>query len=212
MANTPISLRVAEDSKQQFNDYFTTLKETEPNITQSEAFTRLITERMQYVNNNVNKESNSESKPEYMRIQNECTRIQTENIALQERVNVLQDENTTLKEQLKNLELNIEKESKHITELTQEKIHLQSKTILDFFKPYTAKLLLITAERLTAKYKRQIEPVDVLSDMFLKYTIERYSLWFYDFVVKDTELIELAQQINSEITTIKQIKQIIICK
>lgn len=212
MANTPISLRVAEDSKQQFIEYFTTLKETEPNITQAEAFTRLITERMQYVNNNVNTECNSESKEEYTRIQNECTRIQTENIAQQERINVLQAECITLKEQLKNLELNIEEESKQITELTQEKIHLQSKTILDLLKPYTAKLLSITAERLSAKYKREIEPIDVLSDMFLKYTIERYSLWFYDFVVKDTELIELAQQINPEITSIKQIKQIVICK
>lgn len=219
MANTPISLRVAEDSKQQFMDYFTTLKEKEPNITQAEAFTRLITERMQYVNNNVNKECNSESKEEYSRmqedytrIQDECIRVQTENIAQQERINVLQAECITLKDQLKNLELNNEEESKQIAELTQEKIHLQSKTILDFLKPYTAKLLSITAERLSAKYKREIEPIDVLSDMFLKYTIERYSLWFYDFVVKDTELIELAQQINPEITSIKQIKQIVICK
>ena len=219
MANSPITLRVAEDSKQQFIDYFTTLKEREPNITQAEAFTRLITERMQYVNNNVNTECNSEGKEEYSRmqeeytrIQNECTRIQTENIAQQERINVLQAECITLKEQLKNLELNVEEESKQITELTQEKIHLQSKTILDLLKPYTAKLLSITAERLSAKYKREIEPIDVLSDMFLKYTIERYSLWFYDFVIKDTELIELAQQINPEITSIKQIKQIVICK
>lgn len=211
MANTPITLRVAEESKQQFLNYFTTLKEKEPNITQSEVFTRLITERM-HVNNNVNKECNSESDEEYIRIQDECMRIQTENIAQQERINVLQAECITLKDQLKNLELNNEEESKQITELTQENIHLQSKTILDFLKPYTAKLLSITAERLSAKHKREIEPIDVLSDMFLKYTIERYSLWFYDFVIKDTELIELAQQINPEITSIQQIKKIVICK
>lgn len=219
MANTPISLRVAEDSKQQFMDYFTTLKESEPNITQAEAFTRLITERMQYVNNNVNTKCNSESKEDYSRmqedytrIQDECIRVQTENIAQQEHINALQAECITLKDQLKNLELDIQEKSKQITDLTQEKIHLQSKTILDLLKPYTARLLKITSERLSAKYKREIEPIDVLSDMFLKYTIERYSLWFYDFVVKDTELIELAQQINPEITSIKQIKQIVICK
>ncbi len=74
--------------------------------------------------------------------------------------------------------------------------------------PFARRLLDITTERLAERYGREVTHEQVLVDMFLRYTILRYTQWFYPFVVRDSEIVEAAHAYNEEITTISQVKKL----
>lgn len=80
--------------------------------------------------------------------------------------------------------------------------------ILHYFPAITARMLDITAERLTAKRRDGITvtPVMILADMFNKYTIQRWNNWFYWPVLTDDDIIEIAETINERLTSIRMIK------
>lgn len=78
--------------------------------------------------------------------------------------------------------------------------------LLESLEPLPAMLLKRTAENLTKKYNREITPKMILVDMFVKYTIEQYSVWFYPFVISDEEIIKIAQTINPDIRNINDLK------
>lgn len=50
------------------------------------------------------------------------------------------------------------------------------------------KMLNLTAERLTEKYQVAITPQDVLVKIFVRYTVERFTNWFYNFVLTDVDI------------------------
>lgn len=81
--------------------------------------------------------------------------------------------------------------------------------ILHYFPAITARMLHITAERLTAKRKDSltITPAMVLADMFNKYTIQRWSNWFYWPVLKDDDIIAIAKDIDERLNSIRIIKK-----
>lgn len=76
-------------------------------------------------------------------------------------------------------------------------------------KPFPARLLELTAEKLSLRYSKQVTPTEILSDMFLKYTIQQYNVWFYPFVLSDKVIVSVANSINPQITTMQQVKQLI---
>ncbi len=67
-------------------------------------------------------------------------------------------------------------------------------------------LLEQTAEKLSAEYGREITATNILLDMFIRYTVERWNNWFYPFVLDDREIEnitgysikQLEQYINGE--------------
>ena len=77
-------------------------------------------------------------------------------------------------------------------------------------KPFVVDLLELTARKLSDKYNKKVTPMQVMVDMFLRYTIERWNQWFYPFVVKDDEIIRLAHQYNPDIKSISQLKSIVL--
>jgi len=74
-------------------------------------------------------------------------------------------------------------------------------------KPFAASLIELTATKLSEKYGRNVEPMQILVDMFMRYTIERWNQWFYPFQLDDSEIVQAAQAINPEINSISQIKK-----
>ena len=68
-------------------------------------------------------------------------------------------------------------------------------------------LIELTATKLSEKYGRNVEPIQILVDMFMRYTIERWNQWFYPFQLDDSEIVQAAQSINPEINSISQIKK-----
>ena len=80
--------------------------------------------------------------------------------------------------------------------------------ILHYFPAVTARMLHITAERLTAKRRDGITvtPAMILADMFNKYTIQRWNNWFYWPVLTDDDIIEIAETIDERLTSIRMVK------
>lgn len=80
--------------------------------------------------------------------------------------------------------------------------------ILHYFPTITARMLDITAERLTAKRRDglTITPAMILADMFNKYTIQRWNNWFYWPVLTDDDIIEIAETIDERLTSIRMVK------
>lgn len=80
--------------------------------------------------------------------------------------------------------------------------------ILHYFPAITARMLDITAERLTAKRRDGITvtPAMILADMFNKYTIQRWNNWFYWPVLTDDDIIEIAETIDERLTSIHMVK------
>ena len=72
---------------------------------------------------------------------------------------------------------------------------------------FAVSLIELTAVKLSVKYGRAVEPMEILVDMFMRYTIERWNQWFYPFQLDDSEIVQAAQSINPEINSISQIKK-----
>ncbi len=102
---------------------------------------------------------------------------------------VIRNENDLLKQQCEQLEI------------------LDWAKIRTTIKPFAVSLIELTALKLSAKYGREVQPMQILVDMFMRYTIERYNQWFYPFQLNDTEILAAAQAINPEISSIRQIKK-----
>jgi hypothetical protein len=90
---------------------------------------------------------------------------------------------------------------------TAQQTIYQPTKFTDFIKPFPAKLLQATADKLSKIYKKPITPESILVDMFLKYTIQQYNVWFYDFVLSNDEILAIAREVNPEIKSFQQIKQ-----
>lgn len=73
--------------------------------------------------------------------------------------------------------------------------------------PFPVVLLEATAQKLSTRYNREVSPMQILTDMFMRYTIERWSEWFYPFCITDSEIVEIAKQINPDIENINQIRK-----
>ena len=72
---------------------------------------------------------------------------------------------------------------------------------------FTVSLLEATAKRLSEYYEREITPMQIMTDMFLRYTIQRNAEWFYPFMLKDADIVAIAAEINPGCKNIRQIKQ-----
>ena len=121
----------------------------------------------------------------------------------------LQEQIRTLEEQNMSLASVIRERDTTITEL-QEK-HPTWAQIRVTLQPFTVALIEETARRLSEKYGRTIAPMSILTDMFLRYTIERWNEWFYKFCLNDREILAIAQEINPDIKSIDQVKKAV-CK
>lgn len=79
-------------------------------------------------------------------------------------------------------------------------------------QPFTVSLLNETAHRLSERFKREVSPMSILVDMFLRYTLERNAEWFYPFVLKESDIVSIARNHNENIVSISQIKKAILGK
>lgn len=125
-----------------------------------------------------------------------------ETASLQEQIRTLEEQNMSLASVIKERDTTIaELQEKHPT-WAQIRVTLQ---------PFTVALIEETARRLSEKYGRIIAPMSILTDMFLRYTIERWNEWFYKFCLNDREILAIAQEINPDIKSIDQVKKAV-CK
>lgn len=80
-----------------------------------------------------------------------------------------------------------------VTELTTTVQNLMDKQVSETAivinaPAWSRALLLETARRLSERYGQSVTPAMILLDMFNRYTIERWSQWFYPFVLEDRDI------------------------
>ena len=124
----------------------------------------------------------------------------------------------------KNLEDTIEENKKVINNLQENVEKLKEQINNNSFSPYkgnddfltdlpqlTARLLELTAEKLTEARKDdlQVTPAMIVGDMFLKYTVQKRTMWFYRWVLTDSEILQVAQDINPNINSIRMLRRIL---
>lgn len=120
-----------------------------------------------------------------------------------------------LNQQLATEQEHIATQAETIARLEETNNHLQHQEVTweqirTTLKPFPVALLEQTAQRLSERYKRAIDPMSILVDMFLRYTIERNAEWFYPFVLRDADILAIAHQLNENITTVAQVRKIIL--
>ncbi|MBR2369703.1 MAG: hypothetical protein IKA83_06065 [Paludibacteraceae bacterium] len=129
--------------------------------------------------------------------------------SLQRKLSENNEKTTRLQSDYECLQRDYTSKQQEVNTLEKDLFTAENRSVLDFMKPFPARLLALTAERLSQKYNREVTPIQVLGDMFLRYTIEKWSEWFYPWVISEDEIVAIAHEINPEITNIKQVKQII---
>lgn len=81
---------------------------------------------------------------------------------------------------------------------------------LKAFQPIVANLLVRTADKLTSMRTDDIEvtPSLILGDMFLKYSVQKRTLWFWPWL-SDAEIVEAAQEVNPNITSVRMLRRVL---
>ena len=82
---------------------------------------------------------------------------------------------------------------------------------LSAFEPIVAELLQRTADKMTdiRTDGLKVVPSMIVGDMFLKYTLQKRTMWFYKWILSDAEILEIAQNINPNITSIRMLRKIL---
>ena len=82
---------------------------------------------------------------------------------------------------------------------------------LTAFEPIVAELLQRTADKMTdiRTDGLKVVPSMIVGDMFLKYTLQKRTMWFYKWILSDAEILEIAQNINPNITSIRMLRKIL---
>lgn len=148
-------------------------------------------------------------KKDYNEVSETCKNLTEEVASLQRKLSENNDTTTRLQSDYECLQRDYTSKQQEVNTLEKDLFTAANRSVLDFMKPFPARLLALTAERLSQKYNREVTPIQVLGDMFLRYTIEKWSEWFYPWVISEDEIVAIAHEINPEITNIKQVKQII---
>lgn len=150
---------------------------------------------------------------------------------LMNQINKLQDEKKEDKKLLQGRAAQKEAYEEKIKRLEGEKKNLQDKVnelkelleaanagrytgsdeFLSHFEPIVAELLSMTAEKLTANRKDGVEitPAMILGDMFLKYTLQKRTMWFYTWVLYDEDILAAAQAINPNIQSVRMLRKVL---
>lgn len=209
MATKTLSIRVTEEYESIFDKLHEKANAESP-ISKSAFFERMLDA---YANPKVKEvevlrdtpETTAELeqlKKDYNEVSETCKNLTEEVESLQSKLSVNNDTITRLQRDYTS-------KQQEVNTLEKDLSTAENRSVLDFMKPFPARLLALTAERLSQKYNREVTPIQVLGDMFLRYTIEKWSEWFYPWVLTEDEIVAIAHEINPEITNIKQVKQII---
>lgn len=196
MARKSINFNVSEETFQLVKDIFPEVIGSDDNMRQLVEAFRF---REQHRNDPVpDTAALDEAQKQVADLTTQLETLQAENQSITNALTQQQDDNRRQQESIRHYaETLAERENRPIT----------WDDIRPLLQPFTADLLEETAARLSEKYKREVTPLLILSDMFLRYTIERNAEWFYPFVLRDADILRIAQQHNTNITSIAQIRK-----
>lgn len=216
MATKTLSIRVTEEYESIFDQLHAKANDESP-ISKSAFFERMLDS---YANPKIKEVEVMRDTPEttaeleqlkkdYNEVSETCKNLTEEVASLQRKLSENNDTTTRLQSDYECLQRDYTSKQQEVNTLEKDLSTAENRSVLDFMKPFPARLLALTAERLSQKSNKEVTPIKVLSDMFIKYTVEKWSEWFYPWVLTEAEIVAIAHEINPEITNIKQVKQLI---
>ncbi len=196
MARKSINFNVSEETYQLVKDIFPEVIGSDDNMRQLIDAFRF---REQHLNDPApDNTALEETQKQVAELTAQLEALQAENRSINDALTQQQDDNRRQQESIQHYaETLAERENRPIT----------WDDIRPLLQPFTADLLDETAVRLREKYHREVTPLLILADMFLRYTIERNAEWFYPFVLRDADILRIARQHNENITSIAQIRK-----
>ncbi len=141
-------------------------------------------------------------KQRFVDLQAETERLQSVNADLSTSVNELQTRVNGLQTTMSTLSTTLK------TDVNTLQTGVINGVITIGLQPFTRKLLDLTVQRLAERYKKEVSAEQILSDMFIRYTVFQYTQWFYPFVISNREIVEIVNEYNPEITTIGQVRKL----
>lgn len=111
-----------------------------------------------------------------------------ENAALSARISALSEENASLQETAAALSWRGARLPENRPMPAGETESPDPRLLTIEMNPHVQSLLRETASRLSARYGTTVTPDDLLTKIFLRYTVERLTLWFYPFVLTDRDI------------------------
>lgn len=218
MARKSVNFNVSEDTYNQVKSIFPDVVGTEDNLKQlltayqfwwdhKDDDPNAAAEKVKELQEKLD-ESNAALEQARDMIAHNGTQADEASKELEARIAELTEQLSTQEEQNMSLASVISERDATIAEL-QEK-HPTWAQIRVTLQPFTVALLEETARRLSERYGKQVAPMAILTDMFLRYTIERWNEWFYKFILNDREILSIAQKINPDIKSIDQIKKAVL--
>lgn len=116
----------------------------------------------------------------------DSTDVQNLTTAVERFTTDLQNKVTELTTTVQNLTTDVQNKQETVQKLMDKQV---SETAIVINAPaWSRALLLETARRLSERYGQSVTPEMILLDMFNRYTIERWSQWFYPFVLEDRDI------------------------
>ena len=209
MALEVLSAKVDKEVKEKFNEVYEQLKGSNE-VTTVGQFVELLIER--YLNPKKVEvispdliDANEKLAAEKEDLTNKLLTLREENDLLITQMDELKRESLCKDDQVNDIKtVNSELSEKY--NLLQQQ--LSDDTVLKIHTNKVVRALMDeTVTRLRERYKKpDIDLADLLQKMFLRYTIEKYTLWFFPFVLSDTDIENITGK------KIKEIKQFFINK
>lgn len=204
MALEVLSAKVDKEVKEKFNEVYEQLKGSNE-VTTVGQFVELLIER--YLNPKKVEvispdliDANEKLAAEKEDLTNKLLTLREENDLLIIQMDELKRESLCKDDQVNDIKtVNSELSEKY--NLLQQQ--LSDDTVLKIHTNKVVRALMDeTVTRLRERYKKpDIDLADLLQKMFLRYTIEKYTLWFFPFVLSDTDIENITGK------KIKEIKQ-----
>lgn len=159
---------------------------------------------------NAGNESDAEIENTIKELKDRASKAEDQAKQGQELINGLNEAKRELQNKLSETETKLATANEALLNIRRENnaVTGEVRDFLQYFPTITALMLERTAEKMTECRKDDVTvtPQMILADMFNRYTIERWNLWFYKWVLEDEDLIEIAQQVDNRITSIRMLK------
>lgn len=126
----------------------------------------------------------------------------------EELITKLNQDLATANEKAQKAESEAGKLQNQIQSLTDQLTALQSETKGYILQPFVTKYLEQLAVKLSAKYKKEVTPVNIIEDYIIRYNLtEHWTQWFHPWVMSEKDAVNIAREINPEIKSFEDIKK-----
>lgn len=141
------------------------------------------------------------------KIQENSQKINETAVSDEQITQLTQERDNALKEAQDNAN-NCTKLQNKVNTLTEQLNALSKEAKGLILQPFVTKYLERLAEKLTAKYKKEVTPTQIIEDYIIRYNLtEHWTQWFHPWVMTEKDAVEIAHELNPEIKSYNDLKK-----